>query len=733
MNHQSSNHVPFTRTVRALTLLALLSTINYQLNSQLSASPLGSAFTYQGKLADGGNPAGGSYDLQFTLYDAATNGNLVAGPITNSAVGITNGLFTVALDFGASPFNGDARWLEIGVRTNGSPSGFTLLAPLQPLTPTPYALQAAQALRAAGFAGNGAGITNLDADALASGTVPDARLSSDVMLDGGPNLTRNDYSGYSSAIATANATNGLIRVALIGDSYIGQGVWTPILLHELAIKYGNGGIGYQTGNAGGWDILPCSLTGAWTTNTFSTNFFSLTGMSSANAGATYSLTYASDAAKVIWGGAVGQFTITTNGTTWGTITTAAGGGATNIVFSDRLSHIITITVNSGTVKISGMSFYNNSGIVFDHLSEGGTDSTIWSSINPAIFTNCLSGLAPDLVIIMLGAKDVYSCTANIPTFSLNMSNLIVRVQAACPQASVLLIGPASIAATCSGHTLEDYSLSLLPVARSLGVDLLELRDSFGSYAEANARGLFNADTVHPSTLGYRLIAESVYRKLTGEAMSRIHNLYADAGGGVPSLWSTNTSTGLTIDNGATALDVDIVSAGGNSYAWLQHRLHNGDGLNYYSLCFNPLGGYVAVGRTNPATALDVKGYITAGNGSGSLLGDYLLNLNHGLVLQNAAGYTALFNGANYLSVSDYGVGIGNIPYPSAALQVNGGILCSSIVSTNGVWMPTNVAAWPATASSPGAAYWGNSNSFVYLLQSGVNSTTWVSTNLIGKQ
>jgi hypothetical protein len=116
-----------------------------------------------------------------------------------------------------------------------------------------------------------------------------------------------------------------------------------------------------------------------------------------------------------------------------------------------------------------------------------------------------------------------------------------------------------------------------------------------------------------------------------------------------------------------------------------------------------------------------------------LLGDYLLNLNHGLVLQNAAGYTALFNGANYLSVSDYGVGIGNIPYPSAALQVNGGILCSSIVSTNGVWMPTNVAAWPATASSPGAAYWGNSNSFVYLLQSGVNSTTWVSTNLIGKQ
>ena len=27
------------------------------------------AFTYQGKLTDGGNPANGSYDLQFALFD----------------------------------------------------------------------------------------------------------------------------------------------------------------------------------------------------------------------------------------------------------------------------------------------------------------------------------------------------------------------------------------------------------------------------------------------------------------------------------------------------------------------------------------------------------------------------------------------------------------------------------------------------------------------------------------
>ena len=94
-----------TRLVVTIVALTCLSA----LNPELSAVALGTAFTYQGKLADGGNAANGTYDLRFAIYDALANGNAVGGPITNSPVGVTNGLFTTTLDFGASVFTGEAR------------------------------------------------------------------------------------------------------------------------------------------------------------------------------------------------------------------------------------------------------------------------------------------------------------------------------------------------------------------------------------------------------------------------------------------------------------------------------------------------------------------------------------------------------------------------------------------------------------------------------------------------
>jgi hypothetical protein len=100
---------------------------------------VGSGFTYQGSLKDGGNPANGQYDFAFSLYDAPISGTLVTTPITLTNQTVSSGLFTLPLDFGPSAFDGSARYLQIAVRPAGNGS-YTTLSPRQPITPTPYAL-----------------------------------------------------------------------------------------------------------------------------------------------------------------------------------------------------------------------------------------------------------------------------------------------------------------------------------------------------------------------------------------------------------------------------------------------------------------------------------------------------------------------------------------------------------------------------------------------------------------
>jgi len=105
---------------------------------------LGTAFIYQGRLNDGGSPANGTYDFEFKLYDAATDGTLI-GTVPVDDRNVVDGLFEVELDFGSGAFNGDARWLEIGVRPGSSTGAHTALTPRQALTAAPYALYAQSA------------------------------------------------------------------------------------------------------------------------------------------------------------------------------------------------------------------------------------------------------------------------------------------------------------------------------------------------------------------------------------------------------------------------------------------------------------------------------------------------------------------------------------------------------------------------------------------------------------
>ena len=157
-------------------------------------------FTYQGRLQSGANLANGSFDLIFSVWTNPSGSSQVSGPITNLSTAVVNGLFNVMLDFGSGVFDGNPRWLEIGVRTNGG-SVFTVLSPRQPLTATPYAIYAG-GVSATGISGT-----------IAAGNIDSGTISSNMLAPGAAaaNLAASGQSAVLSGAmvlsGNANATN----------------------------------------------------------------------------------------------------------------------------------------------------------------------------------------------------------------------------------------------------------------------------------------------------------------------------------------------------------------------------------------------------------------------------------------------------------------------------------------------------------------------------------------------
>jgi hypothetical protein len=181
------------------------------------ASAQGTAFTYQGQLLQNGSPAIGTNDLLFTLY--ATNGSTLGSPITNPAVGFTNGLFTVTLNFGANVISNTPCLLGIGVRPAGSTNAFTALSPLQPVTPAPQAI----------FAGTAAGVVNgaISAASLSPGVGTDGKV---LKMNGGALTWGADLN---SGGTISNLATGL---GLVGGpvTYTGTLAIDPAVVPQLA-------------------------------------------------------------------------------------------------------------------------------------------------------------------------------------------------------------------------------------------------------------------------------------------------------------------------------------------------------------------------------------------------------------------------------------------------------------------------------------------------------------------
>lgn len=214
-------------------------------------------FTYQGKLSDNSIPANANYDLQFQLFDAALNGNLLGTQSLNDVV-VANGIFTVKLNFG-SQFNGVDRFLAISVKPAGGPA-YTLLNPRQQITSAPYAIKSLNAQTAfnsltADLAADSSRLGGISASQFVDG-LTDARdplpgsnnyirTGLSVQTTSGFNISGTGIAGIFNA-GSQFSING-VRVLSVGGSqnvFVGQNAGTA-----NTTGFGNTFAGHFAGNS----------------------------------------------------------------------------------------------------------------------------------------------------------------------------------------------------------------------------------------------------------------------------------------------------------------------------------------------------------------------------------------------------------------------------------------------------------------------------------------------------
>lgn len=173
-----------------------------------TAQTLGNAFSYQGQLKASGLPASGLYDFQACLFDSLLSPTTLACAPDSNDVPVDTGLFTIALDFGAAPFIGQQRFLELRVREGASTGSYTILSPRQLIRATPEALRANSApwtgitAVPTGFVD---GVDNVGVSSITAGTG----------LSGGTITTTGTV-----AIATGGVTTSMIAAEAVGTSQV---------------------------------------------------------------------------------------------------------------------------------------------------------------------------------------------------------------------------------------------------------------------------------------------------------------------------------------------------------------------------------------------------------------------------------------------------------------------------------------------------------------------------------
>jgi len=224
----------------------------------------------------------------------------------------------------------------------------------------------------------------------------------------------------------------------------------------------------------------------------------------------------------------GSFAIEADGAPAGSADTAGPEGGPGFVSFDlpRGASHFTLRVTSGAVRLYGAEFRTkSSGVIYSSLGINGANITVLShAFNGSHWGAELHHYKPSLVVLAYGTNESGYAEFVETTWAKELKTAVRRLQAALPDASILLMSPMD-----RGEKNEAGEIDTVPalprlvdieshIAAEMGVAFFNTFQAMGGrgtmarWYAAEPR-LVGADFIHPMPAGAKIVGELLYNAL----------------------------------------------------------------------------------------------------------------------------------------------------------------------------------------------------------------------------
>ena len=328
---------------------------------------------------------------------------------------------------------------------------------------------------------------------------------------------------------------GSLHILHYGDSHTASDDWAAEMRQSLQAKFGAGGPGFtlaghpfagyrrfdsKGNNSRGW--YTDGLVGRQGDGIYGLSGVSLTTQSS---GQTVSL--AADAEQIelhyLQQPAGGQLEFTVDGVPAGTIDTAGdlGPGIYRYTAAAGSHEYVVTTINDAPVRLFGWVAQNHSGITYETLGINGAKAGMLLDWNQTILAGEMASRDPALIVVAYGTNEALSRGWTEADYRSAFTEVIRRLRADAPVASILVVGPPDCLQRYRGRRLPFPHLDdVIEIQRQIALengcafwDWRSRMGGAGSVRQWVQAGLSQGDYVHFTGAGYRLVGDMLIEEL----------------------------------------------------------------------------------------------------------------------------------------------------------------------------------------------------------------------------